>query len=138
MWLNEIKDNSNQVFAQQSILAELIISTKWFIKAKPGVKDFVHARDRALYLPVLNPHASNKQRLSHLCYFLTFDLLTSIYHVITIHSVLVFSKKSIFLSTFFTWYIGEEWYQLLLLARGTFIKDDCEMDLFYLFELQGW
>jgi len=35
-----IRDNFNQVSAQQSILIEIIILYKWFIKANPGVKDF--------------------------------------------------------------------------------------------------
>jgi len=35
----------NQVFAQQSILAEIIIYWKWLINANPGVKDFPQTRD---------------------------------------------------------------------------------------------
>jgi len=39
-YVNEFKDNSNQVSAQQTTLTESIISKKCLIKAKPGVKDF--------------------------------------------------------------------------------------------------
>jgi len=45
MQINEFKENSNQVSAQQSILlTELIISKKLLIKANPGVKDFAQAK----------------------------------------------------------------------------------------------
>jgi len=54
MWINEFikiilikSQHSNQ-----SILTELIIPKKWFIKANPGVKDFAQAMDQTLYLPV--------------------------------------------------------------------------------------
>jgi len=53
MWINEFKDHSNQVSAQQTILTELIISKKWSIQANPGGKDVAQARDWTLYLPVI-------------------------------------------------------------------------------------
>jgi len=45
MQINEFKDHSNQVSAQQSILSEIIIPKKQLIKANPGVKVFAQARD---------------------------------------------------------------------------------------------
>jgi len=53
--INECKDNCNQASAQQSILTELIISKKWFIKANPGVKNFAQAKDRTRWPPSSQP-----------------------------------------------------------------------------------